>query len=400
MSMLRVAEHAERTDTGRQRRANEDAFLARAPLFAVADGMGGAQAGEVAAQLAVETLAQGLPSGSGTVEQRLGQAAREANARIHQLSRTDDARAGMGTTLTALHVGEGDITIVHVGDSRCYRLRDGVFERLTSDHSLVEELVRQGRLSPEEAEDHPQRSIITRALGPELDVEPDGQTLRGRSGDVYLLCSDGLTSMVPEVEVGELVAGATSLRDAALRLIDAANTAGGRDNITVVLLRLEEIDGDAQAQAAAEHEATVIGVPPVRPQDDEAAAAAQAGPVERRAPEPPRERGRRRRRRGWRPGFGFALIVAVLVTLMAGAYLASLAVYFVGTGNGGFVTLYRGVPVELPGGVGLYQEVYVSGVSGAQLTPAQRKVVSSHNLRSRKDSDDYLRQLELGSLGP
>ena len=306
----------------------------------------------------------------------------------------------MGTTLTALHVGEGDITIVHVGDSRCYRLRDGVFERLTSDHSLVEELVRQGRLSPEEAEDHPQRSIITRALGPELDVEPDGQTLRGRSGDVYLLCSDGLTSMVPEVEVGELVAGATSLRDAALRLIDAANTAGGRDNITVVLLRLEEIDGDAQAQAAAEHEATVIGVPPVRPQDDEAAAAAQAGPVERRAPEPPRERGRRRRRRGWRPGFGFALIVAVLVTLMAGAYLASLAVYFVGTGNGGFVTLYRGVPVELPGGVGLYQEVYVSGVSGAQLTPAQRKVVSSHNLRSRKDSDDYLRQLELGSLGP
>ncbi|CAB4914249.1 unannotated protein [freshwater metagenome] len=398
--MLRVAEHAERTDTGRQRRANEDAFLARAPLFAVADGMGGAQAGEVAAQLAVETLAQGLPSGSGTVEQRLGQAAREANARIHQLSRTDDARAGMGTTLTALHVGEGDITIVHVGDSRCYRLRDGVFERLTSDHSLVEELVRQGRLSPEEAEDHPQRSIITRALGPELDVEPDGQTLRGRSGDVYLLCSDGLTSMVPEVEVGELVAGATSLRDAALRLIDAANTAGGRDNITVVLLRLEEIDGDAQAQAAAEHEATVIGVPPVRPQDDEAAAAAQAGPVERRAPEPPRERGRRRRRRGWRPGFGFALIVAVLVTLMAGAYLASLAVYFVGTGNGGFVTLYRGVPVELPGGVGLYQEVYVSGVSGAQLTPAQRKVVSSHNLRSRKDSDDYLRQLELGSLGP
>ena len=398
--MLRVAEHAERTDTGRQRRANEDAFLARAPLFAVADGMGGAQAGEVAAQLAVETLAQGLPSGSGTVEQRLGQAAREANARIHQLSRTDDARAGMGTTLTALHVGEGDITIVHVGDSRCYRLRDGVFERLTSDHSLVEELVRQGRLSPEEAEDHPQRSIITRALGPELDVEPDGQTLRGRSGDVYLLCSDGLTSMVPEVEVGELVAGATSLRDAALRLIDAANTAGGRDNITVVLLRLEEIDGDAQAQAAAEHEATVIGVPPVRPQDDEAAAAAQAGPVERRAPEPPRERGRRRRRRGWRPGFGFALIVAVLVTLMAGAYLASLAVYFVGTGNGGFVTLYRGVPVALPGGVGLYQEVYVSGVSGAQLTPAQRKVVSSHNLRSRKDSDDYLRQLELGSLGP
>ena len=145
--MLRVAEHAERTDTGRQRRANEDAYHARAPLFAVADGMGGAQAGEVASGTAVDALAAGVPDGAGTVEERLGRVVQQANERIHALSVADEDRAGMGTTLTA----------AYVGDSRCYRLRDGALERLTTDHSLVEELVRQGRLSPEEAEEHPQR---------------------------------------------------------------------------------------------------------------------------------------------------------------------------------------------------------------------------------------------------
>src|SRR5437588_9355803 len=196
--MLRVAEHFERTDTGRQRRANEDSYFARAPLFAVADGMGGAQAGEVASGVAVEVLEQGLPGGGGTVEERLARRVAEANARINELSRSSEDRAGMGTTPTAAYVGEHLLTVVHVGDSRLYRLREGEFERLTDDHSLVEELVRQGKLTPQEADEHPQRSIITRALGPEAGVEADRQTFPARDRDVYLLCSDGLTSMVPE----------------------------------------------------------------------------------------------------------------------------------------------------------------------------------------------------------
>src|SRR3954454_15806110 len=222
--MLRVAEHFERTDTGRQRRANEDAFHARSPLFAVADGMGGAQAGEVASGIAVEVLQDGLPEGEGSVEQRLAGLVSEANARIHELSRTDEARAGMGTTMTAAYVGEDELTVAHVGDSRIYLLRDGELERLSRDHSLVEELVREGKLTPAEAEEHPQRSIITRALGPEAGVQVDTATHRVRDGDVVLICSDGLTSMISEDRVHEiLLAGRGSLREAGLGLVEAAN---------------------------------------------------------------------------------------------------------------------------------------------------------------------------------
>ena len=151
-------------------------------MFAVADGMGGAQAGEVASQVAVEVLQQGLPEHDGSVEQRLRELVEEANARINTLSRTDDQRAGMGTNLTLAYVGEHELSVAHVGDSRLYRLRDGMFERLTDDHTLVEELVRQGKLTPQEADHHPQRSIITRALGPEAAVEADSHTWPARDG--------------------------------------------------------------------------------------------------------------------------------------------------------------------------------------------------------------------------
>ncbi|HEX4837383.1 MAG TPA: protein phosphatase 2C domain-containing protein, partial [Solirubrobacteraceae bacterium] len=180
--MLRVAEHWCGTDTGLQRRANEDSLLVRSPLFVVADGMGGAQAGEVASRVAVETFSGGLgdssdPEGSLVVQ------VREANTRINELSHSDAAHAGMGTTITAVYVGEQELSIAHVGDSRAYCLRDGELLRLTDDHSLVDELIRQGRLTPEEAEEHPQRSVITRALGPEATVEVDLRSFRGRPGD-------------------------------------------------------------------------------------------------------------------------------------------------------------------------------------------------------------------------
>ena len=204
--MLRVVEQAHRTDTGRQRNANEDAYFARGPLFAVADGMGGAQAGEVASRLAAESF-EPVKRGEESPEAYLRAIARTANARIHRLAQADSSRSGMGTTLTAALVEDDEVSFAHVGDSRAYVFRDGELKLLTSDHSLVEELRRQGRLTDEQAEDHPQRSIITRALGPEREVEVDTMTYRARPGDVYLLCSDGLTTMVREERIAATAGG-------------------------------------------------------------------------------------------------------------------------------------------------------------------------------------------------
>jgi serine/threonine protein phosphatase PrpC len=400
--MLRVAEHFERTDTGRQRRGNEDAFYARAPLFAVADGMGGAQAGEVASHLAVEVLEQGLPDGGGSVEERLRARVREANARIMESAQADDARAGMGTTLTVAYVGEDDLTVAHVGDSRLYRLRGDAFERLTDDHSLVEELVRQGKLTPEEADEHPQRSIITRALGAEEGVEADSTTWAGRDGDVYLICSDGLTSMIPEAHVAQILAEAPSLASAGRMLIDAANDAGGRDNITVVLFRLEDVAAGAVApQETSEHGA--VAREPAAPGPATAAAAPATAtvtaPVARKQPRPSRrDAPARRRRRRPRVPVGPILVLFLVACVVLGAYYASQTVYFVGASNDGFVTVYRGLPYNLPAGVDLYSVNYESGVPVDELTPAQRKTVTEHALRSKDDAQDLVKQLETGEL--
>ncbi|HKE78531.1 MAG TPA: Stp1/IreP family PP2C-type Ser/Thr phosphatase [Solirubrobacteraceae bacterium] len=396
--MLRVAEHFERTDTGRQRRGNEDAFYARSPLFAVADGMGGAQAGEVASHLAVEVLEQGLPEGAASVEERLRARVREANERILARAQGDDQLAGMGTTLTAAYVGEDDLTVAHVGDSRLYRLRDGTFERLTDDHSLVEELVRQGKLTPEEADEHPQRSIITRALGAEAGVEADSRTWPARADDVYLICSDGLTSMVPESRVAEVVANAPSLSSAGRTLIDLANDAGGRDNITVVLFRLEEIGAaPAPAQPTSEHE-----LPTAAPAPAGAVATAPApasATVARREPHAPRARAETKgRRRRFRIRVGPILVLFLVACVLLGAYFASQTVYFVGVSNDGFVSVYRGLPYELPAGLDLYTLNYQSGVPVDELTPAQRRTITAHKLRSKNDADDLVRQLETGEL--
>ena len=387
--MLRVGEHFERTDTGRQRRVNEDAFHARAPLFIVADGMGGAQAGEVASGTAVEMIPGQIAPDGGSVEQRLADAVQAANARIHELSVSDDERAGMGTTLTAAWVGEKEVTLVHVGDSRCYRWRDGGLERLTDDHSLVEEMVRQGRLTPEEAAVHPQRSIITRALGPEGVVEPDTLTVPARGGDLFLLCSDGLTSMIGEDEIADVLASTDDIEAAGRALVDRANQAGGRDNITVVLFRLEGVGTTPEEEV----ELTRLNMEAV---SAPAAAAPAAAAVERREPRAPRPAGKKR---GWRPGFGTLLIVVLVVAIAAGGYLASQAVYFVGSDSQGFVTVYQGVPYELPAGVSLYREDYTSGLNIAQLPAAQRKTVAEHQLRSLADANDLVRQLETGRLG-
>ncbi len=435
--MLRIAEEFHGSHTGRQRRANEDSYYARSPLFAIADGMGGAQAGEIASRIAVESLgAAEVPEGA--VEQRLADIVQGANERIHAVSREDSSRAGMGTTMTVLLVGPEEVTIAHVGDSRAYRLRDGELERLTDDHSLVEELRRQGRLTEEEADEHPQRSIITRALGPEGHVDVDTRTLRGRDGDVFLLCSDGLTTMIKEPLIAETLRGAPSLHDAGERLIDAANDAGGRDNITVILVRIEDVQGGG----AREEQATSVGEDALRTSDVQAAleaeerrgpgttAAASRGgaatlapsrddpnpssrrlqPVTPRAAEGrgggPAAEGRgggpasRRPRSRWRRRLlvTLAILGFLVLPIGIGVLTAVRAVYFIGADDQGYVTVYRGLPWELPLGVDLYQTNYTSAVH-RDLVPDQRQeTLLDQSLRSRDDAYEVVGELERGRL--
>jgi PPM family protein phosphatase len=427
--MLRVAEHWAGTDTGLQRRANEDSLLVRSPLFVVADGMGGAQAGEVASSVAVDTFRTGLEDGADP-ERSLVAQVEQANSRINELSHSNAEHAGMGTTITAVYVGEEDVAIAHVGDSRAYCMRDGELLRLTDDHSLVDELIRQGKLTPEEAEEHPQRSVITRALGPEASVEVDVRSFRGRPGDVYLLCSDGLTTMVGESELLRLLASHERLAATGEALIAAANGAGGKDNITVVLLRLEEVFSEAKRSGDSHTTITAVAaVPlvssasqrrssiPISQADTDVAVSeddhieqppslngkqAQAAPAPPRRPrwpqQTPQSTKSARLRRRLRRVRTLVVLSTVVGLLAAAAYLALQSVYFIGTNQRGLVTMYNGLPYELPGKIKLYTSDYVSGVSASTLVPARRQALLNHSLRSEGDAAELMRELELGQL--
>jgi serine/threonine protein phosphatase PrpC len=239
------------TDPGRRRRHNEDAYVCEPPLFAIADGMGGAQAGEVASRLAAAALKESGADTGG--EQRIVDLIQEANRRVYDRSSTDPNTSGMGTTITVALAEDGQVAFGHVGDSRAYLIRDGAMEQVTEDHSLVNELLKSGKLSPEEAETHPQRSVITRALGTDPDVDVDTFTIAAETGDVFLLCSDGLTDMVDEHRILELVEENRDDIEAALKaLVRAANRGGGEDNITVVAFEIADVavnDGQTQEQA-------------------------------------------------------------------------------------------------------------------------------------------------------
>jgi serine/threonine protein phosphatase PrpC len=432
---LRVVEKAALSDVGRARQGNEDSYLERSPLFAVADGMGGARAGEVASGIAVATF-DDEPQPQASPEERLAAVARAANERIYTLAQEDASHAGMGTTFTAVLVTGNEIAIGHVGDSRLYRWRDGELERLTDDHSLVEEFVRQGKLTPEEAEVHPQRSIITRALGPEPQVEVDTLTYPAKAGDVYLACSDGLTGMISEADVAEILRDTVSLDEAAQALIDAANRNGGRDNITVVLFRVDD-DPDApdESDTLGDH-ATQVGLnaDDVRAAVAADEAAGSAPTVQRDVPDgeqtmhlkgreatrarrqvtigadrpsdpgagaparPPPSAGRGGRRSPTRRVAGLVLGLLILGALVVGLYAGSRQFYFVGTNDSGLVTMYRGLPYDLPLGVDLYSEQYVSPVPARSLPARSRKRIIDHSLRSKGDARDLIHQVEQGRI--
>jgi PPM family protein phosphatase len=390
---LKILEHAGSTDVGRQRHTNEDSLVCSPPYFAVADGMGGAKAGEVASQVAIDAFEE--PSDEGrSAEEQLADMLRDANRRIYELATSDESRRGMGTTLTAAKVHDHEVSLAHVGDSRAYRFRDGDLEQLTKDHSLVAELERTGQISQEAAEHHPQRSIITRALGPEPDVEVDTCTVAGRPGDIFLLCSDGLTSMISDDEAASILQGSEDLDEAADALVRAANQSGGKDNITVVLFRLGGDDGEADDAGAPAPDETVAGA--IGAAEVEAARSPTPMPARPRRPAPAAPRPRRRPRA--RTVLGALLAVALACAAVAGLYAGSRQVYFVGTNDAGLVTLYRGVPYELPFGIQLYEEEYASGVPARAIPRTRRSRVLDHEWRGREDATDLVRQLEQGRL--
>ena len=259
------------TDTGRKRRQNEDAFVCDPPLFAIADGMGGAQAGELASRLAAAVIEEGRSSLGG--EAGVVGVVRTANARIFERALQDPSVAGMGTTATVALVDEraGSLTLAHVGDSRAYHFRDGVLEQLTTDHSLVGELVRTGRLTEAEAAVHPHRSVITRALGTDADVEVDTRTVDLAPSDVVLLCSDGLSAMVRDEEIVQVLeSSGGDPHVAANALVRAANDAGGEDNVTVVLFEIVEGEPPTrpQLETTAENAVEPTTVVPLSGEDD------------------------------------------------------------------------------------------------------------------------------------
>lgn len=306
---MRIGRAAGVTDTGRRRLRNEDAFVCEPPLFAVADGMGGARAGETAARLAATALEEshGLTSG----QEGLVALIVEANRRIWEQALADPTKAGMGTTVTAALVDaqSGAVAIGHVGDSRAYRMRAGALEQLTTDHSLVAELVSSGVLTPEEAERHPQRSAITRALGTEPTVDVEAFTIAGEPGDLFLICSDGLPTMMSDQGVAEAIRSSGGDPAAAAEaLVAAANARGGEDNITVVLFELEEGE---EIPADEEPSAPIADEEPTAPEPSAEHAEGEEEPDEVR-----------------RHGAGSGGRLTALALIAAIALLALLALYW------------------------------------------------------------------------
>jgi PPM family protein phosphatase len=299
------------TDPGRMRRHNEDAYVIEPPLFAIADGMGGAQAGEVASRLATAALKEAGADGGG--EQRITQLIQEANRRVYDRSSSDPNTSGMGTTITVALVEDDRVAFGHVGDSRAYLIRAAQMEQLTEDHSLVNELLKTGKLSREEAESHPQRSVITRALGTDPDVDVDTFSVAAENGDLFLLCSDGLTDMVSEESILDVVERNRKDIDGALRaLVKAANRGGGQDNITVVAFEIANgvlaRDGETREQALpVDDEDTLTEADEVPAIDDTAVVSVADIQAEDKAV---RRRHLRRRLLAW---LALLLVVAVVV---------------------------------------------------------------------------------------
>lgn len=325
------------TDIGHVRERNEDRYLVAGPVVAVADGMGGHLGGEVAASLAVQVLERLTERGEGSLADRV----REANRAVFERSVLDRSVAGMGTTLTAAELHGDRARLAHVGDSRAYLFRDGSLTRLTEDHTLVQRMVRDGELTSSEAERHPHRNILTRVVGVEPDVAVDEMELELRAGDRLLLCSDGLTGMLPDERIEAILREEPDPQAAVDLLVAEANAAGGVDNVTVVLVDLapdgEDPDPAAPSGARAGRTATLVDLPTsVRPGET------RRGSGEDRTPPGGGARAL------VRVGVPLGVALGVLVLALVGLRLYLDAQWYVGVADGR-VAVYRGIPAAVAG---------------------------------------------------
>ena len=389
------------TDVGRVRQMNEDRFLADEGLFAVADGVGGHQAGEVASQTSVETLLRAFTDGEHTTD-GLVSAAEAANAAVWHLAQASREKRGMGTTLTALALvqvdGEEQLALINVGDSRAYLLQKGELMQLTEDHSLVEELVRDGKLTHAEAQVHPQRSIITRALGMEPQIKVDSWEITPYQGDRILLCSDGLTNELSDERIASTLRHLADPQEAAHDLVRQARAAGGSDNITVVVIDVVDDDGRSRQASAALAGSAAPGRPAaptvttLAPEVDlTGMRPAAAPPPTAPAPPPPAPR-LRSRRLTWRV---FAFVIAVVAVLGLAVWAVgwyARGAYFVGIDNEQ-VAIFRG----RPGGLLWFDPTLVERKlqpTGAELLPAQRvELETGHEVATKAAADRYVNNL-------
>jgi serine/threonine protein phosphatase PrpC len=243
-----ILRSAARTDVGRKRRTNEDCYAIAAELgyFVVADGMGGHRAGQLASRLAAEAAVgalEALEGSAATLTEKLRCTIAAANREIYVAAQAKPEFSGMGTTVVSLLAAEGRVALAHVGDSRAYLIRGGRIRQLTDDHSVVGELVRRREITESAARKHPHRHVLTRAVGVRREVAPDLAELTSSPGDLFVLCSDGLTGLVHDEEIAEAVNAGTDLDEICAQLVDLANERGGKDNITVVLVRHEKDSG-------------------------------------------------------------------------------------------------------------------------------------------------------------
>jgi serine/threonine protein phosphatase PrpC len=348
--MMRIAAVG-RSDVGRSRqgKANEDAYHVGDSAFAVADGMGGHLAGEVASALALEPLANldgRVYADANEALKALRDAVAAANARVVERAGSDMQLRGMGTTLTAVMVEGRRAHIAHVGDSRAYLLRDGGFSQLTTDHTLVQRLVDEGRITSEEAAHHPQRSVITRAIGVEDQVDVDAMTLELADGDRLLLCSDGLSGPVTDEAMARILAQ-DDIDRIPDDLIDAANDAGGPDNITAVVIGFELLDEDGNPdRAPGPRPVQVTTTSRHAAGDDGDDWADRLGHIGNLSPDHPGG-APQPTQRSWTPVVALVLVAA----LLGGGFVFGRSLlqrsWYVGVADDGVVTIYRGLPVEL-----------------------------------------------------
>ena len=343
-----------RSDVGRVRDGNEDSYLIQDPFYVVADGMGGHLAGDVASRIAVQTISEKIEAGSANTPSGLEDAVKAANGTIWQQAQQDASLHGMGTTCTLIFVTESEIHLAHVGDSRAYLLRDGELSQLTEDHTLVGRMVKEGRLQPEEAERHPQRNIVTRALGVDDNVDVDLTSIDVRKGDTVLICSDGLTSMIDARAIKDVLLREKDPQRAADALVDLANEAGGEDNITTVVLTFNGNGVQAHQAATLTQEVASADVARRRETTQPGATAEEvtgAFTIPKDEPAPAREEPSRPKARRGRPVLTTLLLVVLLLAAAAAAfkYLVVDNSYYVGPTPDGRVAIYQGLPEDVLG---------------------------------------------------